>query len=65
MKAKDLDGFLSDTERARAERRERLLLNGPQAEGEAIDQTDVDSLLSGETPNEPLSPQTHVDALFP
>lgn len=59
MKAKDLDGFLSDTERARAERRERLLLNGPQAEGEAIDQTDVDSLLAGETPKEP------VDALLP
>ena len=46
MKAKDLEGFLTDQEKARAERRERLLLNGPQAIGTAIKQDDIDSLFN-------------------
>src|SRR5262249_3076354 len=47
MQAKDLDGFLTENERERAERRERLLLHGPQDAGQAIAQSDVDSLLKG------------------
>jgi chemotaxis protein CheZ len=47
MQAKDLDGFLTDNERDRNARRERLLLNGPQLEGQGIGQSDVDSLLGG------------------
>jgi len=49
MQAKDLDGFVTESERERAERKERLLLHGPQHEGQAIDQSDVDSLLTGKT----------------
>src|SRR5215470_1522116 len=44
MKAKDLDGFLDDAERERAERKEKFLLNGPQLAGEGVDQSDVDKL---------------------
>ena len=40
MKAKDFDGFLTDNERDRAERRERLMLHGPQLDGEGVDQID-------------------------
>jgi chemotaxis protein CheZ len=46
MKAKDLDGFLNDHERDRAERKERLLLNGPQLAGEGVDQSDVDKMFA-------------------
>ena len=37
MNATDLDGFLDDKERARAERKEKFLLNGPQLAGEGVD----------------------------
>ena len=46
MKAKDLDGFLSDAERERNERKEKLLLNGPQLAGEGVDQSDVDKMFA-------------------
>jgi chemotaxis protein CheZ len=39
-------GFASDQERAREERKKRLMLNGPQLEGEGIDQTAVDNLFA-------------------
>jgi len=38
------DIAMSDEERARAERKERLILNGPQMESEAIKQDEVDRL---------------------
>jgi chemotaxis protein CheZ len=63
MQAKDLEGFLTDNERERNERDQRLLLNGPQLEGEAIKQTDVDSLMGGKAAGG--TPQSAVDALFP
>jgi chemotaxis protein CheZ len=47
MQAKDLEEFLTDAERAREERRRNLLLHGPQSEGAAIAQSEVDSLLHG------------------
>lgn len=58
MKAKDFEGFLTDTERERAERRERLLLHGPQLEGEGADQSTVDSLIDSK------GSQAQVDKLF-
>src|SRR5262245_570 len=45
MQAKDLNGLLSEDERERASRRERLLLHGPQLDGVGIAQKDVDSLI--------------------
>src|SRR6266850_2262388 len=42
MQAKDIDGFLTESERARAERKEKLLLNGPQLAG--VDQAKVDEM---------------------
>jgi chemotaxis protein CheZ len=46
MKATDLDGFLNDKERAKSERKEKLLLNGPQLAGEGVDQNDVDKMFT-------------------
>jgi len=46
MRAKDLDGFLTEHERQRAERREKNLLHGPQLEGEGIRQNEVDELFT-------------------
>jgi chemotaxis protein CheZ len=71
MQAKDLDGFMSDREKARKERQEKLLVNGPQMAGEAIAQNDVDSLIGGKPkvkapPTAPAddSAQSAVDAMF-
>ena len=44
MRAKDLNGFLHDKERARAERKEKLLLNGPQRAGQGVNQSMVDEM---------------------
>jgi chemotaxis protein CheZ len=44
MQAKDLDGFLSEAEKARADRKEKLMLNGPQLDGKGHDQKMVDQL---------------------
>jgi chemotaxis protein CheZ len=45
MRAKDLQGFLNDSERTRAERKKKLLLHGPQLDGEGNAQTEIDQLL--------------------
>jgi chemotaxis protein CheZ len=55
MKAKDFEGFLTDTERERAERAERLLLHGPALDGQGADQETVDKL---------IDPQANIDKLF-
>jgi len=44
MQAKDIDGFLTESERERAERRERFLLHGPQLAGGGVDQAKVDEM---------------------
>jgi chemotaxis protein CheZ len=44
VQAKDLDGFLTEQERERAQRKERFLLNGPQLAGRGVDQAKVDEL---------------------
>jgi chemotaxis protein CheZ len=41
---RDLEGVLTERERVREERKRRLLLNGPQFEGEGIAQKEVDQL---------------------
>jgi chemotaxis protein CheZ len=46
MHEKDLEGILSDRERQRNDRKRKLMLNGPQLEGQGIAQTDVDQLFS-------------------
>ena len=40
----DLEGFLNEHERKRAERKQKLMLNGPQLNGQGIAQNDVDQL---------------------
>ena len=44
MQAKDIDGFLTKSERERAERREKFLLHGPQLAGGGVDQAKVDEM---------------------
>jgi chemotaxis protein CheZ len=44
VQAKDVQGFLDDREAARAKRKEKLLLNGPQLAGEGVDQKKVDDM---------------------
>src|SRR2546429_2959814 len=42
MQAKDIDGFLTEQERERAERKEKYLLHGPQLAGGGVEQAKVD-----------------------
>jgi len=46
VRAKDIDGFLTESERARAERKQKLLLHGPQLAGAGVDQSKVDELFA-------------------
>jgi chemotaxis protein CheZ len=46
MRATDINGFINENERERAERKRKLMLNGPQLDGEANGQKAVDQLLS-------------------
>jgi chemotaxis protein CheZ len=46
MQVKDLDGFLNEEEKGRAERKKKLLLNGPQLAGHGVDQSKVDELFA-------------------
>jgi chemotaxis protein CheZ len=43
---KDLEGVLTEREREREDRKHKLLLHGPQLEGEGNDQKEVDQLFS-------------------
>jgi chemotaxis protein CheZ len=45
VKAKDVDGYVNERERVREERKNALLLNGPQLAGEGVDQGEIDELL--------------------
>jgi chemotaxis protein CheZ len=46
MQAKDIEGFLTEHERARAERKQKNLLNGPQLAGQGVDQALVDEMFN-------------------
>jgi chemotaxis protein CheZ len=46
MQAKDIQGFLTEQERERAERKEKFLLHGPQLAGAGVDQSKVDEMFS-------------------
>lgn len=48
VNAKDVAGFLDEQEMARAKRKEKLMLNGPQLAGHAIDQKKVDDMFGDE-----------------
>jgi chemotaxis protein CheZ len=61
MRAEDIDGPLNDVERARAERRQRLLLHGPHLQGDASAQPAVDMLLKNGAAR---TAQSDIDALF-
>jgi chemotaxis protein CheZ len=50
MKASDFTGYITEEERARAERKEKNLLNGPQLAGEGIDQAYVDEMFTTVAP---------------
>jgi chemotaxis protein CheZ len=66
MRAEDTDGPLSELERARADRRRRLHLHGPQLHGDGIAQGEVDTLMkNGSAKTEPKkTAQSEIDALF-
>ena len=71
MRAEDSAGALSEHERARAERRKRLLLHGPQLAGQGIAQGEVDTLMkNGAAKNgatkaaSAKTVQSEIDALF-
>ena len=46
VQAKDIEGFLTESERARAERKEKLLLHGPPLAGRGVDQSKVDEMFA-------------------
>ncbi|MEA2934047.1 MAG: chemotaxis protein CheZ [Variibacter sp.] len=62
VQAKDLGAILTESERAREDRRQSLLLHGPQDEVNAMKQPEVDSLLAAKTsvPNA----QADIDRFF-
>lgn len=68
--ANDKDGFANETEAARAEREEDLLLHGPALEGEGIVQNEVDAILdspklgAAEEPTSGPTSQGDIDKLF-
>lgn len=71
MRAEDVTGPLSELERARADRRRRLLLHGPQLQGDGIAQGDVDALMkagAAKIASAKTAPaktaQSEIDALF-
>lgn len=70
VRTPDIKGPLTDQEAERAERKARLLLNGPQLEGAGVGQSDVDQLLgAGAAPPAGKAPgatnsQSDIDALF-
>jgi chemotaxis protein CheZ len=63
VRTPDLMGPISEEERARAERKSRLMLNGPQDAHEAIGQGDVDVLL--DKPKPVQASQSDIDDMFP
>jgi chemotaxis protein CheZ len=51
MGSKDTGQFLGEDERARAERKQKLILHGPQLADQGNDQSEVDSLFAGKPPS--------------
>ncbi len=59
----DAEAHLTDLEAAREDRKDKLMLNGPQDANDAISQDDVDSMLNGDAEADTPS-QDDIDALF-
>lgn len=62
INAADADGYMSEEERRREERKVKNILHGPQLDGEGVDQDDVDALFA--KPAKPKAAQDDIDALF-
>jgi chemotaxis protein CheZ len=62
VRAPDIAAPLNEQERALAERKARLLMHGPQLEGNGIDQSEIDSLLAKGKATE--TSQSEIDRLF-
>jgi chemotaxis protein CheZ len=62
INAADAEGYISEEEKRREERKLKNILHGPQLAGEGVDQSDVDALFA--KPAKAKSAQDDVDALF-
>jgi chemotaxis protein CheZ len=62
VRARDMTGFLDEQERASQERKDRLLLNGPQLAGAGVDQGEVDALMELGDMSDPAN--VKIDDLF-
>jgi hypothetical protein len=62
MRVQDSAAPLSEHERARAERKMRLLIHGPQLAGQGIEQAQVDTLFADGRSEE--NSQSDIDELF-
>lgn len=65
INAADADGYMSEEERRREERKLTNILHGPQLAGEGVDQSHVDALFDKPArPAKPATAQDEIDALF-
>jgi chemotaxis protein CheZ len=62
INAADAEGYLTEEEKRREERKLKNILHGPQLSGEGVDQNDVDALF--DKPAKKASKQDDIDALF-
>ncbi len=61
MRVKDVEGYITEQEKTRADRREKLMLNGPQLAGQGVDQAAVDTMIGAAANG---SAQDDIDRLF-
>lgn len=68
INAADAEGYMTEEERQREERKVKNILHGPQLSGEGVGQADVDALfdkpIAKPAGAQPASAQDEVDALF-
>lgn len=62
INAADADGYITDEEKRREERKIKNILHGPALAGEGVDQDDVDAMF--DKPAQPRTAQDDIDALF-
>ncbi|MDP3547092.1 MAG: protein phosphatase CheZ, partial [Phreatobacter sp.] len=62
INAADAEGYLTEEEKRREERKLKNILHGPQLSGEGVDQNDVDALF--DKPGKKASRQDDIDAMF-
>lgn len=64
LSVQDNHSFATEEERARAERKRRLLLHGPSPEDQAINQSEVDALIAEKSIDTGINAQSVIDAIF-